>query len=251
VKLVCLAFYRRSIEGNYHALWVSYAEIYIKLSPYLKEMLMSELLLLKSVFIGVSIAAPVGPIGLLCMQHTLRKGFRAGVFSGFGAATADALYGVIAVFGLSTPTHFFTQLTQPLALLGAIFLIYLGISFLLKKPQDEEQSDEQASKNFKLFSSTLLLTLANPMTIIAFVAIFSSLGGELVLSFTQSIILVFGVFLGSAIWWLMLCAMVSVIRDKISAKTLLHINKLAGLALIVFGVYQLYPFAVRALITIN
>jgi threonine/homoserine/homoserine lactone efflux protein len=196
------------------------------------------LLLLKAAIIGLSIAAPVGPIGLLCMQRTLTDGPKAGFVCGLGAATADGVYGIIGALGLTTLTQFFTSAATPLSIFGATFLIWIGVKLLKEKSQAQSSTISANRSYFKSFLSTLLLTLANPLTILSFVAVFSALSTR-GLNYDNAITMVVGVFLGSAIWWLLLAGGVSVIRHKINAHIMQKINQGAGALLLTFGIWQL------------
>lgn len=199
---------------------------------------MDYLLFFKAAVIGLSIAAPVGPIGLLCMQRTLKDGVKAGFTCGLGAATADGIYGVIGALGLTTITHLFTSFLTPLSIFGAIFLIWIGVKLLKEKPLDKGEHVVTAHSYLKSFLSTLLLTLANPLTILSFIAVFSALSTH-TLNSTSVTTMVMGVFIGSTLWWLLLSCGVSVVRHKIDNSSMQMINKVAGLLLLLFGCWQL------------
>lgn len=214
------------------------------LSEYLKfnqilEMAVDLLLFFKAALIGLSIAAPVGPVGLLCMRRTLSGGPRSGLATGLGAACADALYGAIGAFGLTALTRFFTSLTQPLALLGGLFLIGMGLRLLRHGAMPETVTGSSTSGMLRSFASALLLTLANPMTIVSFIAVFSALSGALRLTPESALTMVSGVFLGSALWWLLLSASVALIRHWISSRVMLWINQAAATLLLGFGGWQI------------
>ena len=194
---------------------------------------------MRGLVLGFAIAAPVGPIGLLCIQRTLNQGRLVGLVSGLGAATADAIYGAIAAFGLSVIAGFLVDQQQWLALAGGLFLCYLGARTIRAEPAP---AGAQADANGILgaYSSTLVLTLTNPMTILAFVAIFAGAGlaasaGDQWAAAT----IVLGVFCGSAAWWLLLSTGVSFLRGSITPPVMVWINRLAGVIIAVFGVYML------------
>ena len=197
---------------------------------------------LKGVILGFSIAAPVGPIGLLCIQRTLDQGRQTGFISGLGAASADAVYGSLAAFGLSAVLVWLTPLQTALQIGGSVFLIWLGVMTIRKKPSADQQNSNSVSGLAKAYASTFLLTLSNPVTILSFLAIFS--GAGLVSSHTNggasSLMMVAGVFSGSALWWLMLSFLVSIFRNRFLTDTnlLRWINRAAGLILVVFGVVR-------------
>lgn len=200
---------------------------------------MDYLLFGKASVIGLSIAAPVGPIGLLCMQRTLAGGMSAGFVSGLGAASADAIYGAIGAFGLSAVTQLFTELATPLALFGGLFLLWMGVRLLRASAASEPAGSASRHGAISAFGSTFLLTLANPMTILSFVAVFSALGGSQQLSSELATTMVVGVFTGSALWWLALAVGVSLLRHRIEAAAMRRISQLAACLLIAFALWQL------------
>jgi threonine/homoserine/homoserine lactone efflux protein len=196
-------------------------------------------LFFRGLFLGFAIAAPVGPIGLLCIQRTLNQGRMVGLVSGLGAATADAIYGAIAAFGLSVIASFLVDQQQWLALAGGLFLCYLGARTILAAPAPAgAQAD--ATGILGAYSSTLALTLTNPMTILAFVAIFA--GAGLAASTGDqwaAVTIVLGVFCGSAAWWLLLSTGVAFLRGSITPPVMVWINRLAGVVIAIFGLYML------------
>jgi len=197
---------------------------------------------LRGLLIGFSIAAPVGPIGVLCIRRTLADGRLAGLASGLGAATADAFYGSLAGFGLTLVANFLVSQQTWLRLVGGLFLLFLGVKTFLSQPAADSGGPAGAKPRglWGAYLSTLLLTLTNPLTILSFAAIFAGLGlvetGGNPLS---AGLLVLGVFSGSAAWWLLLSGGVSLLRAKVATGTLRWINRLAGLVIIGFGVVAL------------
>ena len=197
-------------------------------------------LILKGLVLGFSIAAPVGPIGVLCIRRTLANGFRSGLVSGLGAATADAIYGTIAAAGMTLVADFLARQQFWLGLLGGIFLVYLGIKILRTAPQPEENTIQKESPGGNYFS-TLLLTLSNPMTIFMFAAIFGGMSVQAGAVYRfNAFLLVLGVFSGSALWWLSLSAAVSLLREKVNARLMVWVNSLAGAVITGFGAFVLY-----------
>ena len=191
--------------------------------------------LLRGLLIGFSIAAPVGPIGVLCIRRTLAHGRTAGFVSGLGAATADALYGGVAGFGLTAVSGVLVDQQVWLRLVGGAFLIYLGIRTFLARPSDRAAT-AAASGLISAYGSTLILTLTNPMTILSFAAIFAGLGlGQASVSYASAAVLVVGVFLGSAAWWLILSGGAGVFREKMSAAGLRWVNRISGTIILAFG----------------
>lgn len=193
----------------------------------------------KGIILGFSIAAPVGPIGVLCIRKTLQFGRLSGLFSGLGAATADTVYGVVAAFGLTLISSFLLAGQFWLQLLGGVFLIYLGLKTFFSKAT--ETSNHISHKTlFEDFISTFFLTITNPMTIFSYLAVFAGLGlSDTTGNYTNACMLVFGVFLGSALWWLILSEGITLFRKKISQKAMIWINRLAGMIIIAFGITAL------------
>lgn len=196
-------------------------------------------LFFRGLLIGFSIAAPVGPIGVLCIRRTLADGQLAGLVSGLGAATADAFYGCVAGFGLTFISSFLVGQKIWLSLFGGLFLLYLGIKTLLSKPAEKEAAVQQSGL-LGSYLSTFLLTLTNPVTILSFAAIFAALGlGNASGSYASALILVLGVFLGSAAWWLLLSGGVGLFREKFNTQGLLWVNRISGVIITIFGIVAL------------
>lgn len=201
-------------------------------------------IIFQGILIGVTIAAPVGPIGILCIRRTLAKGRLAGFSSGFGAATADALYGAIAAFGLTFISVFLINQSLWLRLGGGSFLIYLGIKTFLSVPSKETGLNPSSSNGDSLLSyygSTLFLTLTNPITIISFAAIFAGFG--IVNNQSNDNLaassMVLGIFLGSSIWWLSLSVLTGFFRRMVNHNTMIWINRVSGTIIVSFGLLAL------------
>lgn len=190
---------------------------------------------LRGLLLGFSIAAPVGPIGVLCIRRTLADGRLTGLVSGLGAACADAVYGTIAAFGLTAVARLLIGQQLWLGLLGGLFLCYLGVQTARAKPAAVAAARSARSLS-AAFASTFLLTLTNPLTILAFAAVFAGLGlAETVTTGATAAALVGGVFLGSALWWLLLSSGVSLARQRVTPGLLLWINRAAGAVILLFG----------------
>ena len=198
-------------------------------------------ILIKGAIIGFSIAAPVGPIGVLCIRRSIALGRSAGLLSGLGAATADALYGCVAAFGITAVSGFLLGQQQWLARLGGAYLVFLGMRTLLA-PASREATAVSARGLAGVYGSTFMLTLTNPMTILSFVAIFAALGPSLGASGARpgaAATLVAGVFAGSALWWLILSWGASQLRVRSEGGGLRWINVGSGLVIVGFGVIAL------------
>lgn len=189
--------------------------------------------------LGFAVAAPVGPMSLLCMRRTLAGGFFAGMLCGLGVATADALYGAVAAFGLVAITGFLVGQQPWLRLVGGAVLVYLGLRTLRARPAKSPASAGGAGL-VGMYISTLGLTLTNPTTILSFAALFAGVGlGGDDRDSTTAPALVLGVFVGSALWWLILTGGIAIARRRLTSRLLRSVNTLSGLALLGFGLMAL------------
>ncbi len=193
----------------------------------------------KGFVLGFSIAAPVGPIGLLCIQRTLEKGFRSGVATGLGAATADAAYGALAAFGFSALTGILVASSGAVGLAGGFFLCWLGIRIFLAKPASRAAGAPENGRGLLAdFASTFILTLSNPMTILFFAAVITGFSGETSAGGTlQGLLLVTGVFLGSVARWLFLSLLVGGFGKRFDDRARLFVNRISGAVVLGFGIY--------------
>jgi threonine/homoserine/homoserine lactone efflux protein len=195
----------------------------------------------RGLLIGLSIAATVGPMSVLCIQRTLNKGQLYGLVSGFGIATADGVYGSIAAFGLTLITNFLIHEQIWIRLIGGLFLIYLGVKTILSRPPERAAALNMKTNSYLgAYASTFLLTLTNPLTILSFAAIFAGIGvGSASKSFFSATAVVLGVFSGSTLWWIILTSAISLLRKKIDSQLLLWINRISGAIITLFGIVAL------------
>ena len=201
---------------------------------------MDAFFFLKSLFIGFVIAAPVGPIGVLCARRTLLHGRRAGFFSGMGAATADAIYGFIAAFGLTFVSGFIVEYQSWLRLIGGALLVHMGVKAFRALPVKKCELPRSARHYAGMYSSTFFLTLTNPMTIFSFAAVFAGFGlAGIKGSAFSSGILVLGVFLGSALWWVFLVVLFSLYGRRFHSHELVWVNRVTGAIITASGVLAL------------
>jgi len=195
---------------------------------------------LRGLLIGFSIAAPVGPIGVLCIRRTLAEGRLAGFLSGMGAASADMFYGAVAAFGLRAVQEVLIGQSKWLRLIGGIFLLYLGVKTFFSKPS-EKAAEARRGGLFGAYLTTFFLTITNPLTILSFIAIFAGLRlGETDGNYFSATVMVLGVFFGSATWWLTLSTGVSLLREKFTPAWLIWVNRLAGVIIFGFGLLALF-----------
>ena len=192
--------------------------------------------LLRGFLLGFSIAAPVGPIGVLCIRRTLADGRLTGFLSGLGAASADMLYGAIAAFGLTTVMGLLVGIQLWLRAVGGLFLLYLGVCTFFAKPADRA-AQTRGTGLFAVYASTFLLTITNPMTILAFLGMFSAIlptdGAP------SPVSLVLGVFLGSAAWWLALSGLVGLVRERFTPEWMQWVNRFSGMIITGFAIFIL------------
>ena len=201
---------------------------------------MDSRFLLRGLLLGFAIAAPVGPIGVLCIRRTLAEGRAAGLVSGLGAATADAVYGCVAAFGLTFISSLLVGQQGWIRLVGGLFLCYLGLKTFLATPA-EEPAVARDGGLLGDYASTFFLTLTNPMTILSFTAIFAGLGiGSAAGNYASAALLVLGVFTGSALWWLILSGGVSMFRTKLGVTSLRWVNRISGMIIVGFGLLALW-----------
>jgi threonine/homoserine/homoserine lactone efflux protein len=192
---------------------------------------------IRGMIIGFAIAAPVGPIGVLCVQRTINRGASFGFVSGLGAATADACYGIVAAFSVAAVFNFLSDHKIWFSLAGGLYLGYLGIKAFRSVPESQVEISN-AMGRLRAYLSIFFLTLTNPMTIFSFAAVFAGFGfGNTGGNYLNAVILVIGVFCGSAIWWLTLSGTTGLIRHKFTATHLRWINRISGVVILGFAGY--------------
>jgi threonine/homoserine/homoserine lactone efflux protein len=190
---------------------------------------------LKGIAIGFAMAVPVGPIGIMCIRKTLTEGRLRGMIIGFGAATADLLYGSVAAFGLTIISDTLISQKFWIRLVGGALLLFLGIRTFRAKPTDPKRHIN-TSGMLRSYLTTLFLTLTNPLTIFAFIAVFAALGLGDGLSYFSASLLVAGVFIGSSLWFLILSSGSLFFRERLDLVGLSWVNKIAGILIIISGV---------------
>ncbi len=188
-------------------------------------------ILLKGIGAGLAIAAPVGPIGLLCIRRTISDGRSAGLATGFGAATADFMYGLIVALGFTSLGERLTGASAWLHWAGAAFLLWLGFRILRERPAAGAAS---ARGLLPIFGTAFLLTMANPMTIVSFLGMIAGLG-----AISSGYVLAAGIFLGSSLWWLVLTTLANWFRGRLGQGRMVWVNRTAGVVLIGFALASL------------
>jgi len=202
--------------------------------------------LLKGLLVGIVIALPAGPVGVLCIRRTIFYGRLAGFVSGLGAASADAVFGVIAAFGLTFIADLLLDYQNWLRLGGAIFLLYAGVSAWTADPLKHSRKQRDPEGLIADYASAFGLTITNPITILAFLAIFAGIGfagSDATLG--RAAILVLGVWLGSLLWWAGLAAGAGMLRLTFERKHLVWINHGSAGMLVLCGVGLLGSLVLR------
>jgi threonine/homoserine/homoserine lactone efflux protein len=195
---------------------------------------------IKGFLIGLVVAAPLGPIGIICLQRTFSRGYLSGLFSGLGISTADAIYGAFAAFGVTAMSGFLVSQQFWLRLIGGMIIGALGIRIFGQAGYQKMAASANHKSCFSAYLSALVLTLMNPALVISFAAIFASLG----IVYTRSnhcsaILLVAGVFSGSAIWWVFLSGMASRLQKRFTDSFIRKINQISGLLIAGFGLMMI------------
>jgi len=190
---------------------------------------------LKGIIIGFAMAIPVGPIGILCIRKTLTEGRLRGLVIGLGAATADLLYACIAAFGLTIISDTLNSQRIWIRLVGGALLLFLGVRIFRAQPKDPK-IHINGTGMLRSYLTTIFLTLTNPVTIFAFIAIFAALGLAEGLSYLSATLLVVGVFIGSTLWFVLLSSGVTLFRNKLDINGLRWVNKIAGILIVFSGI---------------
>jgi len=190
---------------------------------------------LKGIFIGFAMAVPVGPIGIMCIRKTLTEGRLRGLIIGLGAATADLLYGCVAAFGITVISNTLDSEKIWIRLIGGSLLLFLGARTFRALPADPK-IPINSSGILRSYLTTVFLTLTNPLTIFAFIAVFAALGLGKGLNYFSASALVAGVFIGSSLWFLSLSSGVTLFRNKLDLVGLRWVNRIAGILIIISGV---------------
>ena len=199
---------------------------------------MDMIFLYKGLILGFSVAAPIGPIGILCINRTINKGYKSGIVIGLGAATADVFYGLMAGLGLTLISNFLLEQKLWFKVIGLVFLVYLGIKTIIIKKKETKINNTFGNGLFKDYLTSLFFMVTNPMTILFFLAVFTGLG--LSNSNNDKYLLLLGIFVGSIIWWLLLSGLTHKMKSRISNLMLRRIDILSGIIILLFAVIILF-----------
>ncbi len=204
--------------------------------------------LYRGLLMGLMIAAPVGPVGIMCIRRTMRKGLLIGFISGFGAAFADAFFGAIAAFGVAAIMDWIKEYTHSIHIVGGLLLLFGAWHTWHDKPRQPQPENGNNDNNnntpqpwiwaaFRAGISSFMITLTNPATIFAMLAVVATFGG--LETHTEAVILVLGIFAGSSLWWLMLSGGTSLVRIHINENSVTWINHFMAVALTVTAIWAL------------
>jgi threonine/homoserine/homoserine lactone efflux protein len=192
--------------------------------------------LVAGIIIGFCIAAPIGPIAILCIRRTLACGWRSGLATGLGAATADGIYAGIAAFGLTVVTGLLTGHMVIVRAVGGALLVCLGVRIFLSAPPDNPGTAGEGTL-LQDYVTTVFLTLTNPMTLISFAGVFAALGiGGLSGGGIPAVLMVLGITAGSVAWWFLLVGGTAVLGSRCDSRVLGLVNRIAGVLIVLFGI---------------
>jgi len=195
-------------------------------------------LLWKGVVTGLAVSIPLGPLGILCIQRTINKNWKSGIFSGIGIASADTFYAFVAGFSLSIIIDFIRTYELYFKLVGFFVLILLGIYIFRSNPTKQIQDyKRKGSSHLQDFLTTFLVTLSNPLSVFVFIAIFT--GYSIVLQFShplEAMLTIGGIFLGGSLWWFILTGLANHFRHKVTINVLYWANRIIGLGVILIAV---------------
>jgi threonine/homoserine/homoserine lactone efflux protein len=217
---------------------------------------MYALVLISSgIIIGLVVAAPIGPVNLICIRRTLAYGPVNGFFSGLGAALGDGVFAIVTAFGLTAISQLIEGYSSPLRLIGGLMLLGFGIHIfnsdvsVLGDAHGAQGRDDGSSSLIRTIASTFALTITNPATLFGFAALFTGLGslagGEA--TFLDAALTVIGVITGSTLWWFTVTTIVGIFHRHIDASVMQNINRVFGLAVTGFGVIVLGDLALKLL----
>lgn len=195
----------------------------------------------KGVALGFAVAAPLGPIGALCINRTLQRGFWVGLAGGLGTAFADAFYGALAALGFAAFSAFLATIDGPMRLIGGLVMIWLGWKGMQPKPP-RPAAEIGARDLLGTIGATFLLTIANPTTILSFAVFFAGLGLASAADAPSALVVVAGVFAGSLAWWIILTGGVALVRHKVNDRFALWVGRLSGGLILVFGLLAVGSF---------
>lgn len=199
------------------------------------------LFLIKGILVGLVVSIPLGPMGVLCLQRTLNKGKSSGFSSGMGIATADTIFALIAGLGISFIIHFLSEQQLIIKMIGGLVIAFIGLKIFIANPVKQLKKHRREGKNlFEDFISILFMALSNPLTIFLYIAIFAGLNlKDVSTGYSSALLVVAGVFMGASLSWFTISTVVNHFRANIRLRRLMWINRIAGITIILFGVFAI------------
>ena len=197
--------------------------------------------LIKGIIVGLVVSIPLGPMGVLCVQRTLNKGKSSGFSSGMGIATADAIFALIAGLGISFIIHFLSEQQLIIKIIGGVIIAFIGLKIFITNPVKQLKKHRREGKTlFEDFISILFMTLSNPFTVFLYIAVFAGLNlQDVSTGYSSALLVVTGVFVGASISWFTISTVINHFRAKIRLRKLMLINRIAGITIILFGVFAI------------
>ena len=193
--------------------------------------------IIKGITLGLVVTAPLGPLGVMCIQRTINRGVIAGLITGIASALGDIMYAIIAGFGVSVIAHFLNEYQLIIRVIGGIIVGFLGVRIYFSNPVKQFRRQKVQKRNYVSdFISGFLLTITNPIVLVVFGAAFASFGLDKGDSVRSVILTIIGVFIGAIGWWISLTTLVNIFRDKINLRKLWWINKITGVFVFLFGI---------------
>ncbi len=195
-------------------------------------------LVLSGIAIGVAVAAPIGPINIMCIQRSLKQGFSAGLITGMGAVLGDGMFATIAAFSITSISGFLLGHSYWIEIIGGLFLIGLGLrALLVETTPDPSQKNVSIIGNTALVGTTFFITITNPAMVLGFAAFFGSVSGwaDFPEGYWEAAVLVAAVMAGSFLWWLFLAGTIHRFRGKIGANVIATINRISACIFVLFG----------------
>ena len=209
---------------------------------------MSIWLFIKGILMGLLVSAPLGPVGVVCIQRTINRGVKSGFISGLGAAAADTVYAIIAVLGLGFVITFIKEEKYWIQLVGALIIILFAIKIFYTNPAVEIRNNRnKKNKPLEEFISVFFVTLSNPGVFFAFIAFFAwfNVVGEENAGYFSALVLIGGIFTGALSWWYILSAVINKYRKRIRLKNIWWLNKIMGIIVFICGIIALIELFVR------
>lgn len=202
-------------------------------------MTMNAIPLVAGLLVGLSIAMPIGPMGLLCIQRTLVSGMRVGVSTGLGAATVNVFYGALVIVGLNELAPLMAGSGRVLSFAGGVFLLRSAARTLMRRRAADDQQQPAVLSPLAAYSSAVVFNLTNPMSPLSIVALLSPVVELSTPSLAGAAALLFGMFTAATCWWVCLTGSITLLRSRLSPRMLVMVNQAAGAVLTIYGALAL------------